>query len=227
MYQTPRSDPVIEPMLQSIPDAFDSYGPPQSEDQIFSILAPLSIMTNTTSSNASPMPTPAPELDGLEGVSNNHAWQPTSSVAFPATSPEWEEDKTPSSTTPPRSPSPPFAVRKHLAPLNSSRHPRKSESKLRSVLTPIDEARSRPKSPDTRPASILNTLTPPPIDTSPNHSWSFIYGNSPSEGSEDRDGKTPTRSTLFPSSSTPPRPPLQDPGADRSEPDTMQVPIAT
>ncbi|KAJ7499146.1 hypothetical protein FB451DRAFT_1015766 [Mycena latifolia] len=226
------SDPVIEPMLQSIPDPFDSYGPPQSEDQIFSILAPLSIMTtsNAPSSNASPMTTPIPELEGLPAVSNNHAWMTPSSgaVAFPSAQPEWEDDNSPSSSTPPRSVSPPFVGRKHLAPLNSARHPRKSESKLRSVLSPIDEARSRQASEDARTASIMNTLnpSPPPSDTSPHHSWSFVYGNSPYEESEDRDAKTPTHSAFFPRSSTPPPRPLQDPGADRSEPD-MQVPIAT
>ncbi|KAJ7095172.1 hypothetical protein B0H15DRAFT_95051 [Mycena belliarum] len=220
------SDPVIEPMLQSIPDPFDSYGPPQSEDQIFSILAPLSIMTtsNAPSSNASPMPTPIPELDGLPSISSNHAWMAPSSgnVAFPSPQPEWDDVNSPSSSTPPRSVSPPIANRKHLAPLNSARHPRKSESKLRSVLLPIDEARSRQASEDARAASIMDTLTPspPPIDTSPHHSWSFVYGDS-----EDRDGTTPTHSAFFPRLSTPP-PPLQDPGADRSEPD-MPAPIAT
>ncbi|KAJ6510027.1 hypothetical protein C8R47DRAFT_777913 [Mycena vitilis] len=225
------SDPVIEPMLQSIPDPFDSYGPPQAEDQIFSILAPLSIMTtsNSASTNASPMPTPAPELDPVEGlpsVSSTLAWMAPSSgpVAFPS-APEWEADNSPSSPTPPRSISPPN--RKHLAPLNSARNPRKSESKLRSVLTPIDESRSRQASEDARAASIMNTLnpSPPPIDTSSHHSWSFVYGNSQSEDSEDRDGKTPTPS-YFSRSPTPPRPPLHDPGADRSEPEP-QVPIAT
>ncbi|KAJ7774319.1 hypothetical protein DFH07DRAFT_127029 [Mycena maculata] len=229
------SDPVIEPMLQSVPDAFDSYGPPQSEDQIFSILAPLSIMTtsNGPSTNASPMPTPVPELDSVDGLppaTSNHWMGPSSgAVAFPSAPPEWEDDNAPGSSTPPRSISPPFAGRKHLAPLNSARHPRKSESKLRNVLSPIDEARSRQASEDARSASIMNTLnpSPPPIDTSPHHSWSFVYGNSPHDSgqSEDRDGKTPTHS-YFPRSSTPPPPPLQDPGADRSDPE-MQVPIAT
>jgi len=227
------SDPVIEPMLQSIPDPFDSYGPPQSEDQIFSILAPLSIMTTSTaaSTNGSPMPTPVPELEGLPAISNNHVWMAPSpgTVAFPTAPPEWEDDNSPSSSTPPRSISPPFSNRKHLAPLNAARQPRKSESKLRSVLSPIDEARSRQASEDARAASIMNTLTPspPPIETSTNHSWSFVYGNAQQDdSSEDRDGKTPTHSAFFPRSSTPPRPPLQDPGADRSDPE-MQVPIAT
>ncbi|KAJ7117379.1 hypothetical protein C8R43DRAFT_1091176 [Mycena crocata] len=229
------TDPVIQPMLETVPDAFDSYGPPQSEDQIFSILAPLSIMTtsNAPSVHASPMPTPVSELDSIEGlppVLNNNAWMGPSSgsVAFPSAPPEWEDDNSPSSSTPPHSVSPPFSSsRKHLAPLNSTRHPRKSESKLRTVLLPIDEARSRQASEDARAASIMNTLNPsPPLETSPHHSWSFVYGNSPYEDSEERDGKTPTHSSFFPRSSTPPRPPLQDPGADRSEHD-LQVPIAT
>ncbi|KAJ7179339.1 hypothetical protein C8R46DRAFT_636905 [Mycena filopes] len=229
------SDPVIEPMLQSIPDPFDSYGPPQAEDQIFSILAPLSIMTtsNGASANGSPMPTPIPELDPVEGlpsVSTHPTWMTPvpGAISFPSAPPEWDDDNSP---TPPRSISPPFSNRKHLAPLplNSARHPRKSESKLRSVLSPIDEARSRQASEDTRAASIMNTLSPspPPIDTSPHHSWSFVYDKTtPHEEWEDRDGKTPTHSEFFPRSSTPPRPPLQDPGADRSDPE-MQVPVAT
>jgi len=229
------SDPVIEPMLQSIPDPFDSYGPPQSEDQIFSILAPLSIMMPTSSAasaNGSPMTTPVPELEGLPAVSSHHVWMAPSpgTVAFPTAPPEWEDDKPPSSSTPPRSISPPFSNRKHLAPLNAapSRHPRKSESKLRSVLSPIDETRSRQASEDARAASIMNTLTPspPPIDASPHHSWSFVYSNAQQDdSSDDRDGKTPTHSAFFPRSSTPPRPPLQDPGADRSDPEMH--PIAT
>ena len=34
------SDPVLEPMVTSIPDPFDSYGPPKEDGQIFSVLAP-------------------------------------------------------------------------------------------------------------------------------------------------------------------------------------------
>ncbi|KAK7695639.1 hypothetical protein QCA50_000275 [Cerrena zonata] len=49
------SDPVIEPMLQSVPDPFDTYGPPPAEDKIFSILPPLSVMANAPSSSPSPL----------------------------------------------------------------------------------------------------------------------------------------------------------------------------
>ncbi|PFH52690.1 hypothetical protein AMATHDRAFT_139436 [Amanita thiersii Skay4041] len=59
------SDPVIEPMLQSIPDPFDSYGPPQSEDQIFSILAPLSMTAVQQSATPSPLAV-TPECEPVE-----------------------------------------------------------------------------------------------------------------------------------------------------------------
>lgn len=34
------SDPVLEPLVMSIPDPFDAYGPPKEEGQIFSVLSP-------------------------------------------------------------------------------------------------------------------------------------------------------------------------------------------
>ncbi|KDQ07599.1 hypothetical protein BOTBODRAFT_38683 [Botryobasidium botryosum FD-172 SS1] len=65
------SDPILEPLLQAIPDPFDSYGPPKPEDQIFSILPPLATIMSQTGSNAAPSPvmsTPdlesAPALNG-------------------------------------------------------------------------------------------------------------------------------------------------------------------
>ncbi|KAL9937386.1 hypothetical protein V8E36_003795 [Tilletia maclaganii] len=42
------SDPVLEPMLASIPDPFDQYGPPKQDDQIFSILPPTSLLSSST-----------------------------------------------------------------------------------------------------------------------------------------------------------------------------------
>ncbi|CAD6893887.1 unnamed protein product [Tilletia caries] len=57
------SDPILEPMLASIPDPFDSYGPPKQDDQIFSILPPTSLLSSSTV-----MPSP-----GIgSGNSNNH-----------------------------------------------------------------------------------------------------------------------------------------------------------
>ena len=34
------SDPVLEPLVMSIPDPFDSYGPPKEEGHIISVLSP-------------------------------------------------------------------------------------------------------------------------------------------------------------------------------------------
>lgn len=34
------SDPILEPMLSSIPDPFDAYGPPKEEGRIISVLSP-------------------------------------------------------------------------------------------------------------------------------------------------------------------------------------------
>ncbi|KAF7301464.1 RRM domain-containing protein [Mycena indigotica] len=208
------SDPVIEPMLQSIPDPFDSYGPPQSEDQIFSILAPLSIMPSTPS-RASPMPTPHSELDPIDGLPSDHSWTSSSSVTFPSTSPTWDGERSPTRETAPRSTSPPNGRKHVIGP--SNRHPRKSDSKLRNALSPIDEAHSRQKSPDARPTSIMSAFSPPPpVDAQP---WSFGYSSppSPSEESNEHDAKTPTHSTFR----------VTTPPDSIGERDSMKVPIAT
>ncbi|KAF8528866.1 hypothetical protein BU17DRAFT_37286 [Hysterangium stoloniferum] len=43
------SDSVLETMVQTIPDPFDSYGPPKKDGQLFSILAPLAMTPDTES----------------------------------------------------------------------------------------------------------------------------------------------------------------------------------
>ncbi|KAL1410327.1 hypothetical protein Q8F55_004334 [Vanrija albida] len=42
------SDPILEPLVMSIPDPFDAYGPPKEEGQIFSVLSPLGLDTGAT-----------------------------------------------------------------------------------------------------------------------------------------------------------------------------------
>ncbi|KAH9844018.1 uncharacterized protein C8Q71DRAFT_24980 [Rhodofomes roseus] len=162
------SDPVIEPMLQTIPDPFDSYGPPPAEDQIFTILQPLSVIANapSTSSTASPLTASTPDLESSDGPSNNNSWVPTSGGFFPDASAAWADVASPA-TSPPRSrttsnpvsparsaspqavdttvgASPPSHGRRHSYPAtasgSSSQLTRKSESKLRSVLSVIDES---------------------------------------------------------------------------------------
>jgi hypothetical protein len=72
-------------MLQSIPDPFDSYGSHDTEDRLFSVLQPLSLLSENSSSTTSLhsqatshihpawMPTEAPvgESGELKGTSSN------------------------------------------------------------------------------------------------------------------------------------------------------------
>lgn len=202
-----RSDPVIEPMLQSIPDPFDSYGPPPADDQIFSILPPLSIMV--PSSTPSPVPR-SPEM-GSEGLptplSRNNSWTTDNfnENLYPAqSSSEWSEVSQPTSPTTPRSVSPPSPVsRRHSAPphsLTASPH-RKSESKLRSVLSAIDESQGQPNE------SGINggTIKAPKAEKAPSitsFTWtsSFPFGHS----DQDQEEATPRRATFPPPQTDPP-----------------------
>ncbi|KAI0092815.1 hypothetical protein BDY19DRAFT_990496 [Irpex rosettiformis] len=144
------SDPVIEPMLQAIPDPFDSYGPPPEEDKIFSILPPLSVIANTPSASPSPLTASTPELESSsDGISSNKSsWANPTGGFFPEGSAAWADVTSASSATSPissPSTSPPVISRKHSFPPTigpSSHSHRKSESKLRSVLSVIDESRS-------------------------------------------------------------------------------------
>ncbi|OCF42419.1 hypothetical protein I317_03794 [Kwoniella heveanensis CBS 569] len=48
------SDPILEPLIMSIPDPFDSYGPPKEEGQIFSVLAPLGLLDKSAPQSPTP-----------------------------------------------------------------------------------------------------------------------------------------------------------------------------
>ncbi|KAK0468093.1 uncharacterized protein EV420DRAFT_446567 [Desarmillaria tabescens] len=249
------SDPVIEPMLQTVPDPFDSYGPPQAEDQIFSILPPLSILTNPTSStSATPIMT-TPELNSMDGLPSSSSsrnssmtWTPnTSNGLYTSESTEWA-DVSPTSTspTPPRSVSPPVS-RRHSAPPISQpgHHSRRSESsKLRSVLSAIDEGHSRQGSHEasqTEPApytSVLNGASPaqpqPEKESSFNWTSPFTYGRSPYEDIDD--GATPRGSAyrVNATPSPPGSPPLDGSSSESKEPDetksehsTSSMPVTT
>lgn len=165
------SDPVIEPMLQTVPDPFDSYGPPPSENQIFTILPPLSVIANAPSSSPSPLTSSTPELESSDGIpSTKSSWTPATGGFFPDASAAWADAASPgpravaisASVSPIRSASPQTVDttiaasppssrnRRHSHPgtaaatTSPSHHPRKSESKLRSVLSVIDESHPRP-----------------------------------------------------------------------------------
>jgi len=136
------SDPVLEPMLSSVPDPFDAYGPPQAEDQIFSILAPLSIMSTAPSSTASPLSGSTPERElysPTATASKITSWLPgASGTLYSPESNQWTSVAAAPAITPAQSISPPASTRRHSVPAS----PRKAESKLRSVLSVIDESRS-------------------------------------------------------------------------------------
>ncbi|KAJ8518349.1 hypothetical protein ONZ45_g4540 [Pleurotus djamor] len=237
------SDPIIEPMLNVVPDPFDSYGPPQAEDQIFSILPPLSIMPNHPSASPSPLTqTPEPEaLRGLPISTTPTSWGLNNSVSFPSidsssSSSEWSDASSPKSispkTTPPRSSSPPsssHAQRRQSVPpaFGLGHFSRKSDSKLRSMLSVIDESHSRFDNGDTetishgRSASSTTVTANGSASQEPaGNSWTnFTYGQSPyavmGNGDEDL---TPRHSAVFTPDSPPPLPdePLESKPPDQT-----------
>lgn len=219
-------------MLQAVPDPFDSYGPPQAEDQIFSILPPLSIMTGPASTSASATPTmTTPELSAADGLppttssSRTNSWTQSNGF-FPSESTEWADLPSPSSTpTPPRSISPPStSQRRHSVPPATGHHPRRSESsKLRSVLTVIDESHSRHSSEESNtPYAPDDIKVPPPLiqpqpEKKSAFSWTspFLYGQSPHDDNGHEPDEAPTpRSSSF--SKVPP-PPALDPSLTETQ----------
>jgi hypothetical protein len=212
------SDPVIEPMLQAIPDPFNAYGPPREEDQIFSILPPLSIMTNAPSSSPStlastPENEPVPELS-----STSSSWNPTNGGFFPEPDSQWPDVAKPGSTSPP-SISPPLTTRRHSPPIycGPGNHQRKSESKLRSVLSIIDETHPRQPSkedvPPSEPALLPAYNDNPPVSSD---SWEGLEFDD-SEEDHGTGGETPRNLDLI----TPQ--PIQPPatGAERDHYDLL------
>lgn len=141
-----RSDPIIEPMLQAVPDPFDSYGPPQAEDQIFSILNPLSIMTTP-----SPI-TMTPELDTIDDL--------------PST--RWTADNFNGSTTP-RSLSPPSSTKQYSPSTHPTHRSRKSESKLRDSFSAADDTQTGLN------GGTLRAPKPQPLQSITDFPWSSPF----------------------------------------------------
>ncbi|KAG5343014.1 Protein IVY1 [Termitomyces sp. T112] len=196
------SDPIIEFMLQSVPDPFDSYGPPQAENQIFSILAPLSIMT-TQSKSSSPSPmTGTSELDSLEASDRITSWLPTTSssigAVYSSEVTDWAGMSSPTSTSPPSvSPSNHVVSRRHSTPPSVGQ--RKAESKLRSVLSVIDESRTNMKHEDEldlshRTTAINGTSPPPDTGQYDQSEWASAFETSFANSAADEDATTPRHS---------------------------------
>ncbi|ESK97497.1 hypothetical protein Moror_17676 [Moniliophthora roreri MCA 2997] len=236
------SDPIIEPMLQAVPDPFDSYGMPQSEDQIFSILPRLSIIPSVPSSTSTTTPlTRTPELENIEGLppstSTTSGWVPNATspntIVFPTESAEWAD--VPSPSTSPRTTSP--SSRRHSTPGAMPVHShRKSESKLRSVLSVIDETHIRngneedtSRTPQTDNKINGSSLIQPQPQKRPMFSWTSPFSYSqPAADDTNHDDTTPRNSTIIHTPSSPSSPPQED---VKSDDDTIHesnhIPVAT
>jgi hypothetical protein len=182
-------------MLQSVPDPFDSYGPPQAEDQIFTILPPLAVMASAPSPSPSPLATTPPRSSDVSPAIINNSWAPTGGF-FANTTSEWADSVSPSST-PPRAESPPSLLRRRMSH-PPTHHARKAESKLRSVLSVIDETHVRHPS-DPVDASPSEAKAPQPNinggPLEPDTSWGTLtYGESPYPSVTD--DTTPVQSAL-------------------------------
>lgn len=172
------SDPVIEPMLQSVPDPFDSYGQTHSEDQIFSILPPLSILA--PSSSPGPLTaTPQTVTSDVFAIGTSAGWAHGNGTGLYTTdtTTEWADAipsasssflRSPTRTSSSRSLSPPRSQRLSSSPPGTN--PRRAESKLRSVLSVIDETRLQKPIDDAVPSSgaadAANSSSGPPRDLS-------------------------------------------------------------
>jgi hypothetical protein len=231
-----RSDPVIEPMLQSIPDPFDSYGPPQAEDQIFSILQPLSISVNAPSPSPTPMDASPPDTAKPDdNKKDRNAWSPSNGEYFPAAeiSPQWADVPFPpmTSSTPPRSASPPISTtkRRQSHPPLSGHQSKKSGSKLKTVLPVVDE--HTPRQTDGSKTTHTEPTAPAPLpslnsdtDTRDTSWGQFAYGESPYEPFYGGRDNTPPHSR-HPLLHSQPSIPTFDPDPPRSQ--TPQADHAT
>ncbi|PPQ81315.1 hypothetical protein CVT24_001337 [Panaeolus cyanescens] len=201
------------PHVIRIPDPFDSYGPPQAEDQIFSILAPLSIMSSNPSTAASPLTGSTPEHDSRHPLPNSTSskitsWLPgTNGTLYTPETSEWTAIAPPtltpplsSSPTSSASPSsPPSTMRRHSVPSPS----RKAESKLRSVLSVIEETKPRsesdtstPSGPSLPPTGSRASSTAKRGELGLEIGYDYSYHESSFTSGEDGQ-LTPRNSTLF------------------------------
>lgn len=226
------SDPVIELMLQSVPDPFDSYGQPHAEDQIFSILPPLSILA--PSSSPSPlMVSPQTVTSDVFATGTSARWAHSNGTLYSDAASDWA-DVLPSSTssallaTPTKahsSGSPSRRPNRPSSPPGSSS--RRAESKLRSVLSVIDEAQ-QPRQNDDAVSSTVTAVAAAATTDSPEDAEAmngFPFGEFPRSTSQDT---TPRNSISGPESPTLDiHPGLDTPGRRTPESDRTSLPIAT
>ena len=149
------SDPCFELVVQAIPDPFNTYGPPKAEGQLFSILTPLGIGP-TASSNAHSPPFPSGLSFGGKAPASL-GYLSTSAPGWGESSDEgcqsdWSDTRSPSHS--PTSPTATLTPRRHTYPTSppststykraASPPMRRAETKLRSVLSAVEEVATPP-----------------------------------------------------------------------------------
>lgn len=139
-------------MLQTIPDPFDSYGPPKSEDQIFSILAPLTIFNPSTT--PSPQATTAEIQQSPSGLSWTSGHEHEASDNSQPSTFEWESTRQDQSAAIPKSVSETtMGWFQNILPRGSSR------SSIASASGSSSRSPTRAKSPRRRVDSLKNSLS--------------------------------------------------------------------
>lgn len=220
-------------MLQSVPDPFDSYGHPHSEDQIFSILPPLSILA-PTSSPGPLMVTPQTVTSDVLATGTSAGWAHGNGTLYSDAVSEWA-DAVPSTSSSllrspikPRSSSPPRRPNRSSSPPGTNS--RRAESKLRSVLSVIDEAQHTNHVDNVSPSGAEDAVVDPAANDSSGAresgvSWtSFPFGEHPRSESQDT---TPRHSMIGPPSPTADVSRADAQGGQTPEPERTTFPISS
>ena len=204
-------------MLQSVPDPFDSYGQPHSEDQIFSILPPLSILA-PSSSPGPLMVTPQTVTSDVFATGTSTGWTHSNGTLYSDTTSEWADAVPSTSRSLPRSPTKPRSSSPPRRPYQPSSPPgasiRRAESKLRSVLSVVDEAPPTKHVDSVLPSGAADMVAAPTANgpsgvRDSGTSWTgFLFGEHPQSESQNT---TPRRSVTE----------LPSPTADVSRADTQ------
>lgn len=197
-------------MLQTIPDPFDSYGPPQPKDQIFSILTPLSLSSTFPSPSASPIiGTPYSERRGhyLEQHPNLRYSSLDSQATTDSTASSVTGDSTQCASSPtrgslmklpPGSSSPPRVVQddgNHIPHESSSYDP---PSPLeQSLPMPAPEGSTKAVK-GARKAFGRTAINPSLLVNTARSKTEFPSGTATEDDDEDRGQATPRFSTFFP-----------------------------
>jgi hypothetical protein len=223
-------------MLQSVPDPFDSYGQAHSEDQIFSILPPLSILAPSPSPNHLTV-TPQTVTSDVFATGTTAGWpHGNDGILYSDAASEWADAIPSASSSIPRSPTKTRSSSPPRRPDRTSSPPpgtitRRAESKLRSVLSVIDEA--RPKQMDNAVSSdAAATAVSPATNGSSgaqasSASWTnFPFGEGEYPRSESQN-TTPRHSVSGPASSTEDVSRADTQGRQTPESDTTTPPISS